>query len=74
MMDEFLDKYEILGGKMRPVLAGETAAQKLDTVRKALGKASIRDVEDDDEDNDILMPIDIDDKKDTWDCETILSE
>ena len=28
----------------------------------------------DSEDDDILMPLDVDDKKDRWDCETILSE
>ncbi|KAK7686584.1 hypothetical protein QCA50_010184 [Cerrena zonata] len=74
MMNEFLDNYEILGGKMRPVLAGDTATEKLDTIRKALGEVKIRDVQSDEEDdNDILMPLDVDDKKDRWDCETILT-
>ncbi|CAL1694244.1 unnamed protein product [Somion occarium] len=74
MMNEFLDNYEILGGKMRPVLAGDTAAEKLDTVRKALGEVKIYQEESDEEDDDnILMPLDVDDKKDRWDCETILT-
>lgn len=74
MMNEFLDKYEILGGKMRPILAGETPVEKLDTMRKALGAAKIRDLEDHDEvEDDILMPAALDDGKDRWDCETILS-
>ena len=73
MMDEFLEKYEVISGKMRPVLPG-TATEKLDTIRKALGEAKIRDdAESEPEDDDILMPLDIDDKKDRWDCETILS-
>ena len=74
MMDEFLEKYEVISGKMRPVLPG-TATEKLETIRKALGEAKIRDDagESDAEDDDILMPLDIDDKKDRWDCETILS-
>ncbi|THH02351.1 hypothetical protein EW026_g503 [Hermanssonia centrifuga] len=72
MMNEFLDNYEILGGKMRPILAGETAVDKLDTFRKALGEAKIRDQGEDSED-EILMPTDIDEAKDRWDCETILT-
>jgi protein LTV1 len=74
MMNEFLDNYEIVGGKMRPVLPGDTSVDKLDTIRKALGEAKIRDENDeDDSDGDILMPVDIDEEKDRWDCETILS-
>ncbi|OSX67023.1 hypothetical protein POSPLADRAFT_1129065 [Postia placenta MAD-698-R-SB12] len=73
IMNEFLDNYEILGGKMRPVLAGETAADKLDTFRKALGQVHLREHDEDSEEDDILMPLDIDEKKDTWDCETILT-
>lgn len=72
MMNEFLDNYEILGGKMRPVLAGDTAVEKLDTLRKALGEAKIRDDDDESGDEDILMPADVDEEKDRWDCETIL--
>lgn len=59
---------------MRPVLAGDTATEKLNTIRKALGEVRIReDQSDEGEDDDILMPLDVDDKKDRWDCETILS-
>ncbi|KAI0756547.1 Low temperature viability protein-domain-containing protein [Daedaleopsis nitida] len=73
MMDEFLDKYEVIAGKMRPTLPG-SATEKLDTVRKALGEAKIRDAEESEsDDGDILMPLDVDDKKDRWDCETILT-
>ncbi|KAI0375462.1 LTV-domain-containing protein [Pilatotrama ljubarskyi] len=74
MMDEFLEKYEVVSGKMRAVLPG-TATEKLDTIRKALGEAKIRDDAEDSgsEEDDILMPLDVDDKKDRWDCETILT-
>ncbi|KAI0361122.1 LTV-domain-containing protein [Trametes cingulata] len=74
MMDEFLEKYEVVSGKMRPVLPG-TATEKLDTIRKALGEAKIRDdaEESGSEGEDILMPLDVDEKKDRWDCETILT-
>lgn len=74
MMNEFLDNYEILGGKMRPVLPGDTATEKLDTFRKALGEVRIREQEDEgSEEDDILMPLQMD-NKDRWDCETILSK
>ena len=74
MMNEFLENYEILGGKMRPVLPGQTSIDKLDTMRKALGAAMIRDVEDEDEvDDRVFMPSVVDEDKDRWDCETILS-
>jgi protein LTV1 len=73
MMNEFLDNYEIVGGKMKPVLAGDSAVAKLDTLRKALGEAKIRDEEESDNDEGMLMPVDVDDVKDRWDCETILS-
>ncbi|KAI0830773.1 LTV-domain-containing protein [Trametes gibbosa] len=74
MMDEFLEKFEVVAGKMRPVLPG-TATEKLDAVRKGLGQATMRDNagRSDSEDDDMLMPLDLDDKKDRWDCETILT-
>ncbi|KAG6851363.1 hypothetical protein H0H93_005761 [Arthromyces matolae] len=78
MMNEFLNDYEILGRKMKPKLAGDTGAEKLDTIRRALGQDYRVRIDDhasdnDDEDDDILMPLDIDDKKDRWDCETVLT-
>ena len=57
---------------MKPRLAGDTNIEKLDTIRRALGPVTIRDYDEKD-DGDIPMPVDIDDVKDTWDCETILS-
>ncbi|KAG5636973.1 hypothetical protein H0H81_006218 [Sphagnurus paluster] len=75
MMDEFLNDYEILGRKMKLKLAGDTGAEKLDTIRRAMGQDGRVRVGNhtDDDDDDILMPLDIDEKKDLWDCETILS-
>lgn len=77
MMDEFLNDYEILGRKLKLKLAGDTGAEKLDTIRRAMGqdeRVRLGDAEEDDNDDDILMPFDLDEKKDRWDCETILSE
>ncbi|KAG6874422.1 hypothetical protein C0995_015158 [Termitomyces sp. Mi166 len=75
MMDEFLNDYEILGRKMKPKLDGDTGTEKLDTIRRALGQDDrVRlDKEESGEEDDILMPLNIDDKQDRWDCETILT-
>jgi protein LTV1 len=77
MMDEFLNDYEQLGRKLKPKLPGETGAEKLDTIRRALGqdeRVRIGEEEEDDDNDDIYAPLEDDDKKDRWDCETILSE
>lgn len=76
MMDEFLDKYEILGGKMKPSLPG-TGAEKLETLRTALGQGRVREAGSDDsgiEEDDIFAGWAKDDKKERWDVETVLSE
>jgi len=36
IMDEFLDKFEVIGGKMKPVMAGKTPVGKLETLRSEL--------------------------------------
>lgn len=77
MMDEFLNDYEILGRKMKLKLEGETGVDKLNTFRRAMGhdeRVHLSQDDDDKGDEDIMMPYDVDDKKDRWDCETILSE
>lgn len=75
MITNFLEDYEILGKKMQRRLSGENGPEKLDTIRRALGVDDRVKMatEYQDENEDILMPLDIDDKKDRWDCETILS-
>lgn len=57
---------------MKPRLEGDTNIEKLDTIRRALGPVAIRSYDEKDDD-DIPVPVDIDEVKDTWDCETILS-
>ncbi|KAG8763943.1 hypothetical protein FRC12_008355 [Ceratobasidium sp. 428] len=88
MMDEFLEKYELVGNKMRPVLGGITGAEKLATLRHALvdeadgdggarARAIIKGGNISGTDNEDLIPepYDIDEKyeQDRWDCETILT-
>lgn len=36
LLDDFLEKYEIFGGKMRPVLPGSSGVEKLETMRRAI--------------------------------------
>jgi len=74
-MDDFLENYEILGGKMKPTLAGESVTDKLGTIRQSLREIGYevndqiqdeKDVGDDFEDF-------VQERGDRWDCETILS-
>jgi len=76
MVNEFLNDFEILGRKLKPKLEGESGIEKLDVLRRAMGqdeRIRVVDGEEDDNDDD-LFPSDDEDKKDRWDCETILSE
>ncbi|THV06537.1 Low temperature viability protein [Dendrothele bispora CBS 962.96] len=71
MMDEFLNDYEILGKKIKPKLEGETGAEKLDTLRTAMGlDERVRDNAGE-SDEDIF--VEVEETKDRWDCETILT-
>ena len=78
IMDEFLNDYEVLGGKVRPSLGGThaTPAEKLDLVRKALGEAKLRDENDEDDDYEAGMPEVriIGSNREKWDVQTILCE
>ncbi|CAE6372702.1 unnamed protein product [Rhizoctonia solani] len=88
MMDEFLEKYELVGNKLRPALGGITPVEKLATLRHALAdkvdgdggtraRAIIRKgkIPESVQNDTILEPYDIDAgyEQDRWDCETILS-
>lgn len=79
IMNDFLDKYEVLGGKMRPSLGGSAAtpADKLELVRRALGEARIKERKEGDEESDeepMPEPRVVGENKEKWDAETILSE
>lgn len=89
-MDEFLDRFEVVGRSLVPALEGKTGIEKLETLRKAMAGVGISEGQETKDlikrlvrmqeeaegagDEDILMPVDVDDVKDRWDCETILSE
>ncbi|KAK0208687.1 Low temperature viability protein-domain-containing protein [Desarmillaria ectypa] len=76
MMDEFLNDYEILGRKMKPKLEGDSGAEKLETLRRAMGQDQrVKEFYNDDDDTpkeDLFLELD-ENKKDRWDCETILT-
>lgn len=79
MVNTFLNDYEILGRKMKPKMEGESGVDKLDVFRRAMGqdeRVRIMDGEEE-EVNDAELDAHLfpeNDKKDRWDCETILSE
>ena len=76
MVNTFLNEFEILGRKMKPKLEGESGIEKLDILRRAMGQDErVRIANEDDEENretDLLIT-EGEEKKDRWDCETILS-
>ncbi|KDR85637.1 hypothetical protein GALMADRAFT_51874 [Galerina marginata CBS 339.88] len=76
MISTFLNDFEILGRKMKPRLEGESGVEKLDILRRAMGQDErVRVVggdEDEENQEDNLFSED-DNKKDRWDCETILT-
>lgn len=80
MMDDFMDNYELLGRKLKPVLPGDSGPEKLNTLRRAMGqdeRVRIVSADDNDEeldDKQLFAGYDAAEKEDMWDCETILSE
>ncbi|PFH52312.1 hypothetical protein AMATHDRAFT_189929 [Amanita thiersii Skay4041] len=74
MMNEFINKYEVLGRKMQAKLPGDSGADKLDTLRHAMGRdRRVLYQEDNDKEGLDLVRMEVQDKRDRWDCETILS-
>lgn len=81
MVDEFINKYELVGRKLKPILAGKCGTAKLETLRRALGqdgRVKVTAMEEDDEkeldDEELFRTYGASEKGDQWDCETILSE
>ncbi|KAG1406037.1 hypothetical protein G6F60_003204 [Rhizopus arrhizus] len=84
ILDDFLDKYEIVGRKMQPKLEGESSTQKLDTFRQSLIKPELTQdtttvavkttTKLTREALEAAMPQRPTEKKmATWDCQTIIS-
>ncbi|KAI9321010.1 Low temperature viability protein-domain-containing protein [Dichotomocladium elegans] len=78
ILDDFLDKYEIVGRKMAFKLDGDTGGEKLDTIRQSLGGIRL----DDDQDKPKVRKQDIESidlwerpkkHRETWDCQSVLS-
>ncbi|KAH8835653.1 Low temperature viability protein-domain-containing protein [Flagelloscypha sp. PMI_526] len=76
MVDNFLDKYEVVGGrKLREKLEGDTGAEKLETLRRAMGvdkRVKVDDVLSDESSGEGEWGVE-EDRKNKWDCESILS-
>ncbi|CAG7851704.1 Protein LTV1 [Serendipita indica DSM 11827] len=82
VLDEFLAQEQV-GKKLQPRLEGGTPQEKLNTLRRALVGEDDRELElkrrqalldrEDRDDRPMPMPVDIDQQKERWDCETILS-
>ncbi len=83
LMDDFLDRYELVGGKMRPVLEGSTGLEKLETLRNAIVDDDRREVMlgeemglgvEEDHDEAMPLPSIVGVDEDRWDVETVLSK
>ena len=74
-MDDFLQNYEVSGGKLKPSLPG-LGPEKLQSLRLAMGSGSRVTVEVSDQegkDDDIYAVIEDNEKPERWDVETVLS-
>jgi len=71
----FLDNYELLGRKLHLVMPGSTGAEKLNTLRTALGSSHLpTELEEDDGKMPWGWEEEVDqEKRERWDCETFLS-
>lgn len=73
-MDDFLQNYEVSGGKMKPSLPG-SGPEKLQSLRLAMGRGERVTVEDSDQGgkgDDIYAVIEDNEKPERWDVETVL--
>ncbi|KIJ66375.1 hypothetical protein HYDPIDRAFT_86517 [Hydnomerulius pinastri MD-312] len=80
MVDDFMDNYELLGRKLKPVLPGESGANKLETLRRAMGQdervrvqTGDEDEEGEEADDELFRAYHAKEKEDRWDCETVLT-
>lgn len=86
ILDDFLEKYEIVGRKMMPKLEGDTTEKQLDTIREQLANARLSDNEEDDKwsivstkrsEKETMEEVEIWERpvkdREVWDCESVLS-
>jgi protein LTV1 len=76
LMDDFLQNYEVSGGKMKPSLPG-SGPEKLQSLRLAMGRGgrvTVEDSEQEGNDDDIYAEIEDNEKPERWDVETVLSK
>ena len=84
ILDDFLDKYEVVGRRMVPKLEGDTSEAKLETIRNALGEARLSDDDKDEKPmpsrpvkEDRIEGVDVWERpvkqRAAWDCQTVLT-
>lgn len=79
MVDDFVENYEQLGRKLKPVLPGDSAVDKLDTLRRAIGQGGavrisvVENDSDEEDDEKLFASYHANEKESRWDCETILT-
>ncbi|KAI7901719.1 Low temperature viability protein-domain-containing protein [Cokeromyces recurvatus] len=82
ILDDFLEKYEIIGRKMEPKMEGESSAAKLDSYRQGLIKPDVQQLEEQHEPSKprltraLLEPRlerPVQRQKESWDVQTIIS-
>lgn len=84
ILDEFLEKYEIVGKKMQPKLEGETSAAKLDSMRQGLIKPNVVEEEKKDMERSTRQKLTqsalepklerpVQRQRETWDVQSVIS-
>ncbi|KAF8640432.1 hypothetical protein AX17_000097 [Amanita inopinata Kibby_2008] len=74
MMNEFMNDYEILGRKLQAKSRDDAGSDNPDLFRQPMGEVERRKVrESNGEEQDGFIPVEMENKRDRWDCETILS-
>ncbi|KAI6047998.1 Low temperature viability protein-domain-containing protein [Pisolithus marmoratus] len=79
MVDDFVENYELVGRKLKPVLHGDSAADKLDNLRRAMGQdgtvriSAAENDSDEGNDEELFASYHANEKEGRWDCETILT-
>lgn len=82
ILDEFLDKFDVVGRKMVAKPEGASAAENVDVVRRQLGGARLDEDGGDDSDSEEarrardeeIMAMISEPKRPDWDCQSVLCE
>ncbi|KAI8058918.1 Low temperature viability protein-domain-containing protein [Gilbertella persicaria] len=77
ILDDFLEKYEIVGRKMQPKMEGETSAAKLDMIRQGLLKTHIHEQVEVPRSKPVVLEPKLErpvqKQRETWDVQSVIS-